>query len=189
MVAPSRGSRAAVTRGDAGDVRPVEGGEAVERQFAACAGAGPWKASCGDHLRRRKRALTLGKTGRVGIAAWSEERVRVVDAVVDDPDLDAGTGDPRRGREGRGADQARAAVQRQLVAQAGEELGDERHRAQTRQPPVRELDRDAVEDDLEAARDAGGGDRGADGADRRGLSGVDPRQVCPRRTALDVEAL
>ena len=83
-------------RDDAGDERPVERLVAVERR-AARAGAG--EPARDDHLRRRPAAGPFGKPGRVREPGRREERVLVVDAVVDDRDLDAlalGAGERRR---------------------------------------------------------------------------------------------
>ena len=70
-----------------------------------------------DHLRRRERGLSLREARRHGVAGGVEERVPLVDPVVDDPDLDprcrrwrgsapgvsrADRSGPRRGRRARG---------------------------------------------------------------------------------------
>ena len=85
--------------------------------------------------------------------------MRVVDPVVDDGDLHALAAQARGGPERPGPDQARALVEREPVGVARVDLRDERELGEVGQPANRELDRQAVEDDLEAARDDGARDR------------------------------
>ena len=111
----------------------------------------------------------------------------LVDAVVDDRDLHAfaaGTGG--RG-ERRSADEGGALVERQPEPHARVEPVDERKAGEVDQPPGRELDGQAVQHDLVAARDVRGGDRPLQLNDGRSLGALEAREVAARGRARDVE--
>ena len=66
----------------------------------------------------------IGKPGRRSEAGAAQERIRVVDAVVDDSDLHAFAVQAGGGVEHVGADDARAAVQREVVRHARPHAAD-----------------------------------------------------------------
>ena len=77
-----------------------------------------------DHLRRRIRGLTLRKAGRICLPCRREERVRLVDSVVDDPDLHSlPCGRESRPPHGRRADDLRCLVEQCVVADTRPDLG------------------------------------------------------------------
>src|SRR5439155_17484046 len=86
-----------------------------------------------DDLRRGPLAGTLRKTGRVRVAGRIQEGVRVVDAVVDDADLDSVASGTRGLAELVGADHRRARVGREVIPDAGIDLPDEAESQQLRQ--------------------------------------------------------
>ena len=187
MVASAGRARAASPGRDPGDVRAVERGGSVERKSPWTPGPRPGEAPGGDHLGGGEAPLSLGEARRVGEAARVEEGVQLVDPVVDDGDLHARAVGPGRGDERRRADHTRAAIERHRVADAGVEPGNERHRGQPSQLRVRQVDREAVEDDLKAPADARRWDRGSDRPRGGQLRGFEPCDVGPRGAALDVQ--
>ena len=187
MVAAARGSHAGAAGCDSRDVRPVERGSRVDRKPAPSGGAGREEAPCHDHLRRREGALSLGEAGRVAEAAGVERRVRLVDPVVDHGDLDAGARRSGRAGEGGRADHAGASVRLEVVANARIDARDRAERMEAGKAAHRQLNREAVEDDLEAVAESSGGEGGANGAGRRCLLRLDARKVGPGRRAGSVE--
>ena len=111
---------------DPGDVRAVLRLLGIERELGeARAGGGGREGSSRDHLRGRVGGLALRKAGWHRIPGGIEERMPVVDAVVDDPDLHP----LARGRqpgapEGGRADGGRAPVELGPVARAPVHGGD-----------------------------------------------------------------
>src|SRR5204863_5954772 len=124
----------------------------------------------------------------VAVAGRPEERVGLVDAVVDDADLDPVTLRSRRAVEDVSADDRRAAVEQEREADARVDLGDEAELDEPRQVPGGEAHRDAVEQDPEAAREARLRDRPAELGDGGALRRGDAREVRAREGAADIEA-
>ena len=86
--------------------------------FAGVARAGAGERARDDDLPVRELRLPEREAGRRREARAAQERVRVVDAVVDDADLDSLAVRARRRVEDVGADHGRAAVQREVVREA-----------------------------------------------------------------------
>ena len=85
------GEDVGVARGDAGDVRPVTGLLRVERLARVAPRCTGGRERPGDdHLRGRVGLLALREAGGHRETRGIEEGVRLVEAVVDDPDLDPG---------------------------------------------------------------------------------------------------
>ena len=132
-----------------GDERPMEGVVAVER----CAvRAGTREAAGGDHLGCRRSARPLGESRRIREAGRIEERVLVIDPVVDDRDLDPVSAGARERRELRSAENGWASVQVQVVRVARIHLRRDPRVEELRQPGVRHAHREAVHEHLVAAR-------------------------------------
>ena len=124
-----------------------------------------------DHLRRRVLGLSLREAGRIGEAGRVEERMRLVDPVVDDPDLQAlARRGERRAPEIRRADQPGRAVEQRPVREARPDCRA-RECAEPDELRARDDDGEAVQDDREAARDLCAGDRGLDPCLQRALRG------------------
>ena len=131
------------------DERPVEGAVAIERRAVRTR---PGESPRDDHLRRR-RPRSLRKAGRVREAGRVEEGVLVVDAVVDDGDLDTLTSGSRQRAELRSAEHRRPAVEVEVVREARVHPGGDPTIHELREPAVRDANREAVDEDLVAARD------------------------------------
>ena len=123
MVRAGRGRRARIAGGDPGHVRPMERALPVERQLSLRARARAREGASDDHLRCREPGLTAGKAGWIAEPSRAEERVRLVDTVVDDADLDAVAAVTRRRPHLVGADDRRALVGVERVTDAGIDLG------------------------------------------------------------------
>ena len=148
---PARRNVGAFDPGDhAGDEGPVEGLLPVDRA-AARAGAG--EALGHDHLRRRAATRPLREAGRIREACRREERVLVVDAVVDDGDLHAIALRPRQPRELRCADDRGAPVQERRVRVARVHLLSDSEVEQVGELRVGDADDEPVQQHLVAARD------------------------------------
>ena len=89
MVGARRRGRAGDAGGDAGDVRAVERRVGIDGEAPGCARVRAGEDARDDHLRRRPLRAAPREAGGVREAGRIEERVRLVDAVVDDRDLDA----------------------------------------------------------------------------------------------------
>src|SRR4030095_3713510 len=107
---------------DARDVRPVERARPPEREVTLPPGTGARERARHDHLLARPPAAALWEAHGVREPGRVEERVRLVDAVVDDPDLDPLAAAARGGPEGVGADHRRALVRVEVVARARVDL-------------------------------------------------------------------
>ena len=169
---------------DAGDVRAVEGQVAVERRRVR---TGPREAARRDHLRRRRSRVALRKACRVREARRGEERMLVVDAVVDDGDLDSLAASARDSRERGGADHGGPTVQIEPVRVARVHALDGVGGEQVWEPLVREADGEAVDEHLVAAADGGLGDLGTDARDRLRLGSLQPAEVRARERAREVQ--
>ena len=149
QVDPGAADRAVVTCGDARDVRAVLGRALVERQSGGrVRRAGRRERARDDYLRRRVRGLSLRKPRWIAVARGAEERVRLVDPVVDDPDLHPLAGGcERRAPDGGSADQLRRAVE-ELVVRISRPHAS--HAGDLREPVeavLRHDHREAVQDD------------------------------------------
>ena len=113
---PARG-RVVVAGGDPGDVRPVLRLAAGRRAASRSASSAPGRRERAgdDHLGRRVGRVALRVAGGHREAGRREERMRLVDAVVDHADLDP----VARGRERRAPDLRRADHLRALVERRG----------------------------------------------------------------------
>ena len=176
---PRRGSRAPIPSGRRGAWRTARTSRGRE-------------SAGGDHLRGRVRRVALREAGRHRVAGRVEEGVRLVDAVVDDPDLDpVARGAERRHAPHLGrADQTRAAVEQRA--------GRRRSARRARPPAVAprrpssepgEDDGEAVEDDAVAPGDPRGRDRGRDPGGERTLRRRQRCEVADARRRAQVEAL
>ena len=119
-----------------------------------------------DHFRRGVGGVPLREPGGVRVAGRVEVGVRLVDPVVDQPDLDPlARGGEVRAPERGGADQVRAGVGgrrragggrvAERVIRDGRPDGDARERAQAREIRGGEEDGDAVECDAVVPTDTG----------------------------------
>ena len=89
MVGPAGRVGPRPPRGDPGDMRAVKRGVAEERQAALAPRAWPRESARDDHLRARPSLPALREPGWVRHPGRRQERMRVVDSVVDDSDLHA----------------------------------------------------------------------------------------------------
>ena len=113
--------------------------------------------SSDDHLGRRIRGLTLRKARGIRVTGRREERVCLVDAVVDDRDLHSlSCGRERRAPDRRRADELRRPVEQRVVADARPDLSA-RHPRERAELRARDDDGEAVEDDPKAPADPSGG--------------------------------
>lgn len=142
----------------------------------------------GDHLRGRERPLTLREPRRHREPGSPEERVRLIQAVVDDADLQALPGGGEVGPpERRRPDQARAAVEQSAVPQARIDVSDARERRE----PLNLISPDdysqAVQDDPVAPPHLGARERDLDPARESALRAVEARKVGRARRRGEVE--
>ena len=185
-------ARRVVAGGDPGDmgrvlrVGRVEGGARVLPRVR-----GRRERPRDDHLRGRVPRIPLREAGRHRVAARVEEPVRLVDAVVDDADLDpvARRVEQRCVPELVGADQLRAAVEQRPVGDARPDLRDARNGGEPPELRARDDDGEAVEHDLVAPGDAGAGDGGGDARGERALRGRERAEVRDARRCAQVQPL
>src|SRR5690349_1012758 len=187
MVRARWSRRARIACGDPCDVRPVEGCLSVEWQLPLGAGARARERARNDHLRRRELRLAPGEPGRIAETRRAEERVRLVDAVVDDADLDPVAAVTGRRPHLVGADDRRALVGIERVADARIDPGHRVEPRQRRQFARRQRDREAVENDPVAIRDAGRGDRTLELGRGSALCAGEARQIHARARVVDVQ--
>ena len=124
--------RVRVPGGDPGDVRRMTRLVGVERLVGVLPRRTGWGEGTGhDHLRGRVRGLALREPVGHRVPVGIEKRMPLVDAVVDDPDLDPGAGvrqrrrrealvpgsSRRRGRRARGRSCSRTPVEPRTAAQ------------------------------------------------------------------------
>ena len=149
---------------DPGDVRSVLGVLGVER-YAGVLPRRPRRRERArdDHLRGREARVSLGVARRGRVALRVEERMRLVDALVDDPDLLAlARGRERRAPERGGADQLGCAVERRVKGRRRPDFrdaGDARERGDLLR---RDDDREAVQGHREPPADERARDRALD---------------------------
>ena len=187
MVTPARRARVRVTGRDAGNVRRVKRRSPVDGEPARASRVRPWKGACHDHLRGRPFLAAAWEPGRIGEPVRLQKGVRLVDAVVDDPDLDPFAARPGDCVQLVGADHAGAGVGGEVVREARIDLAHERQACEPGQPGHGQRDGEAVEDDLEASADARLWDRSQQLSGRNSLGGGDARDVPPRRGGRDVQ--
>ena len=132
--------------------------------------------------------MPFGKPGRVREAGRAEERVLVVDAVVDDRDLDPFA--PRSGqpREGRRAENGRPAVQVEAVRVARVHALDERQpRAASGSRSYGRLIAKPLTSTWYRRLTAASRDLRADARDRPCLRGLEPAKIRARERGVHVQ--
>src|SRR5690348_13544510 len=102
--------------------RPATAGWSGPGPTSVPAAAGAGEGARDDHLRRRPLLAALREAGGIVEAGGAEVGVRLVDAVVDDADLDALAEAARVRPERVGVDHRRALVRVEVVAGAREDL-------------------------------------------------------------------
>ena len=187
MVGAGRDDGAGDAGRDPGDVGAVEGAWPPEREPALSAGARPGESARHDHLARRPDASALREAGGIREAGRAEVRVRHVDAVVDDTDLDPLAEAAGVRPERVGVDHRRALVRVEVVAQARIDLAHSGDLEELRQVAVGQAHREAVEDQLVAMEDPRLRDRVPDLPGRGRLGPLEPCEVGLRGRARRVE--
>ena len=157
-------------RDDARDERAVEG---LSRSSGRCSTPGPAKPRDDDDLRRR-RTGPLREACREREARRVEERMLVVDAVVDDRDLDPFPVAPVSPANCAAPITARPLVQRHRVGEARIHVLGDAELEELRQLRVWQAHREPVQEHLIAARDPRGRKRALQIRDRARLGGVQP---------------
>ena len=147
----------------------------------------PGKRSRDDHLRRRPLPAALGEARRVGVTGGIQERVRAVDAVVDDADLDPVALRACERLQLGCTDHRRAGVGGEVVADAGIDLLDEAEARQRRELRYRQRDREAVEHDLVAPADSRRRDRAQEPCRRDTLGGGKLGEIAARGSGRHVQ--
>src|SRR5204863_2943466 len=110
---------------DVGRMLGLGGIERAGRVLPSCTRR--WEGARRDHLRGREGGVALRETLRHREACGVEETVSLVDAVVDDPDLDSlARGGARGSPELRGVDQRDTLVQQRVVLDASVDARDSR---------------------------------------------------------------
>ena len=142
-----------------------------------------------DHLRGRIGGVPLRIPGGHRVAGRVEERVRLVDALVDDADLDPLARGREVGAPHRGcADQLGTAVEERVVRDARVDLRDSRHRREPGDVGARHDDGDPVQDDTVVPADPRVRDRADDAALERALRRRECPEVRDARGRAHVEA-
>jgi hypothetical protein len=159
----------------------------VDRQPARPTRVRPGKRSRDDHLRRRPLKGALGEACRIGVTGGIQERVRAVDAIVDDADLDPVAFCACQRLQLGCTDHRRAGVGCEVVANAGIDLLDEAEPRQRREVRDRQRDREAVEHDLVAPADSRRRDRAHDPCRRDTLSRGELGEVAARGSGRHVQ--
>ena len=184
---PGRPRRHAGVAGrDPGDMRRVD-------EFSGSNGFEAWtqlgvrrrEGPCDDDLGGRVGGLPFGKPAGVEKAASIEERVGLVDTVVDDPDLLAVP--RRRGRfpRGRRADIPGVRASRVAEATFGADAPRRPGRGRARGAPLGHDHREAVQDDRSASAPAPGSARSIRCSRSRCLA-PSPRGTRPRSRRADI---
>ena len=134
-----------------------------------------------DHLRRRECRVPLRVARRVLVAGGVEERVRLVDALVDDPDLHplARVG-PRRPPDDGRADQLRRAIEARAVGRARPDARDAGYAGEPCHRSARHDDGEAVQRDAVAPVDVRARDRLGDAARDVRLLAIELLEVADR---------
>ena len=141
-----------------------------------------------DHLRRRECRVPLRIARRVLVAGGVEERVRLVDALVDDPDLHPLTRvrERRPPDDGR-ADQLRRAIEARAVGRARPDTRDAGNAGEPRHRSARHHDCEAVQSDAVAPVDVRAGDRLRDAARDDRLLAIELLEVADRRRRRELQ--
>ena len=127
-----------------------------------------------DDLCRRERELPLRESVRCDVAGGVEEGVRLVDAVVDDPDLDPGTRVGERGAgDVTGTDRGRIRAGQHPIGRRAVDVTYARKAAETVDVRGRQDDRDAVRDEPVAPAHRRVRDRRMERGREAALLGVD----------------
>ena len=178
-----------VPRGDSGDVGAVLGLLRVERHVRV---ARPWggrlEGSRDDHLGGRVRRLPLGEAGWHREAGRIEERMPLVDPVVDDPDLRSLTA-----RRELGPPERRCADRRDAAVEARAQVGTRMDLTNTRNPlesfdrSARNEHRQRIQDDSVSPADLGAGHGCGDARFDDLLLGRHATQPAPARRRVRVE--
>ncbi len=187
MIGSGRRRRAGVPGGDPGDMRAVEGRARIDGKAPGRTRIRTGKDARHDHLGRCPAQPAAREAGRVLEARRVEERVRLVDAVVDDGDLDAFAARPRDAVQLVRADHGRAPVERLAVADAGVDARDDVEAHELRQALCGQRHREAVDEDAEAAADARLRDRASQRHACARLRGIESAQVGVGGCAVDVQ--
>ena len=169
--------RVGVAGGDARDVRAVvvdvvdsDEGECLDRIRRPRRGERPRD----DDLWRRVGRVPFREAGWVGQSGRIEERMPLVDALVDDRDLHAvPCGRERRAPERRRADQPRGAVERGVVRDAWPDPGDAADPREPGDVSCRRDDGEPVDDDGVVPAHVRGRDRALDPRGERPLRGLE----------------
>ena len=177
MVGAPRGAGPRVAGGDAGHVRAVERRRRVDCEPPPATRGRPREDARDDHLGRRPGRAAPREAGGIRKRGRIEERVRRIDAVVDDPDLDALSARAGRLVQHVRADHGGAPVRVERVAQARVHPRHEAELHECGESCDREVDRQRVEDDLEPFLDPRLRDRTAELHGCAVLCGHDARQV------------
>ena len=187
MVGSRRRRRPRVASCDPGHVRSVERRGRIDRQPPGLPRVRTREDLRHDHLRRRPLRPALREARGIREAGRVEERALLVDAVVDDSDLDAGAVRAAHALEDVGADHPRTAVRRERVGRRRIEPRDGRQPCELRQLSRLQRHHDPVEQDREAAADLRVGDRSAERRHGAGLGGALACDVRARGAGVDVE--
>ena len=179
------GLRVRIARRDAGDVRRVPRLLGVERP----AGEPPCRprrreGAGDDHLCGGERELPLRKACRHRVARGVEERMGLVDPVVDDPDLDAGpVGGESRCRQVARVDGVGVRPGEHPVRRACVDPLDPGEPVEARKLPAGQDDGEAVRNEAVPPADGRVGNGRAERLDEPLLLGIDPR-ACARRVGI-----
>ncbi len=180
--------RVVVARRDSRDVRRMIGELRVERCVRV-----PPVVRCrrerlrDDHLRGRVGGIALGEAGGIREARRAEEDVRLIEAVVEDRDLDAlACGGERRPPHRRSADELRRAVEELVVGHARPD-GRAADRAEARELRPRKDDGDSVEDDAVVPANARARHGVGDARLQRTLRGGEAAEIVDARRRAQVQ--
>ncbi len=187
--APADRGRVRVAGGDPGDVSGVGGELGVEGQSRVLpARRRGHECARDDHLRRREGGVALREPGRVRVSGRVEERMSLVDAVVEDRDLDPVAVARERGRRGGGKPAGRTGgVEGRRVARPADDPCDARHRGELSQALLGKRDREAVEHDPVPPADVRAGNCPLDPPGERVLLGRERPQVVDAGRAAEAE--
>jgi hypothetical protein len=162
----------------------------IERQVRVL---GLWKRrlerSRDDDLGRRVRRLALRIAGRHRVGRGIEERMALVQAVVEDRDLDPlAARFERRAPHPRCVDRGNAAVESGTVLHSSMDLADAGQLVETPDVTRWKDDRKRVQNDAVAPADPGAGNELANALLDRLLLHGDPRQPPEARRSVQLEA-
>ncbi len=165
-------------------VRSVEGAVAVERRAVR---SRPCESARDDHLRRGRARRSLRESGRIREAGGIEERMLVIDAVVDDRDLDALSARARKTRERRCTEHGGPTVQVQPIRVARVDVADGFCVQELREFRVRHAHGEPVDEHLIAPAHLRLGNLLADARNRLCLSRFEASEVGARERRRQIE--